>query len=438
MYQDTYDFFIKGCEKCQENKVSRHPHPAPLQPIAPSERFERLHIDFLGPLPKSNGGFEHILLVVDSFSRWPEAFALKSQEATEVSKVLFQEIFTRWGAPRVLVSDRGKSFMAKLVKALCEIFEVERHYTSSYHPESNATCERTNSTIEQCLRHYVDQNQKNWPDILPSVMMALRASPSSQSTQYSPYYLLYGKEMTFPCDVNMIPKPTLNRSTTQHVEDVLHKLKIANEIATNNIRKAQTKSKTYYDRKAKQPNYKLGDRVYLRNTRRRKGLSPKLSAKWSGPYYVTDVGDNFTYNLRDCKTNQPVTSRMHANRMKIYHDQSEQLLMQQQPTTPNDPLQPHAQKPDTSRAERPAQADTPTPAKSPLPATGDGDKWYEVDRLLKMVRQNGKKYYLIKWKGDYKPTLEPIEHVSPFLVRQFHIHRTQSGHKRKRKRQCLD
>jgi transposase InsO family protein len=103
------------------------------------------------------------LLVVDSYSKWPECFPLKTQEAREVATVLFREIFSRYGAPKTLISDRGRNFMSQLVNALCEIFEVKHHYTSAYHPQTNATCERTNSTIEQSIRAYIDEEQNNWP-----------------------------------------------------------------------------------------------------------------------------------------------------------------------------------------------------------------------------------------------------------------------------------
>jgi hypothetical protein len=72
---------------------------------------------------------KRVLLIVDSFFRWSEAFALKTQNASSIAKALYSEIFCRFGAPRVLLSDRGQAFMSKLVNALCEIFQVKRHYT---------------------------------------------------------------------------------------------------------------------------------------------------------------------------------------------------------------------------------------------------------------------------------------------------------------------
>lgn len=99
------------------------------------------------------------MLIVDSFSKFPEAFPLKTQDSKEIANVLFAEIFARYSAPKVIVSDRGQNFLSNLVTAVCEIFQVARHFTSSYHPQTNSTCERMNSTIAQCLRTMSTQHK---------------------------------------------------------------------------------------------------------------------------------------------------------------------------------------------------------------------------------------------------------------------------------------
>ena len=146
--------------------------------------------------------YRYVLLVVDYFSRWCEAIPLQSQEASIVAEALFSEIICRYGAPSVLVSDRGQNFMSKLVAALCELFDITRHHTSSYHPQTNSTVERLNSTIAQSLRMYADSHS-NWPKLLPGIMMAFRMSPATQSTQFSPFELVFGKQMRLPIESSL-------------------------------------------------------------------------------------------------------------------------------------------------------------------------------------------------------------------------------------------
>lgn len=138
-----------------------------------------------------------------------------------------------------MLSDRGAAFMSKLVSALSEIFHVKRHYTSSYHPQTNSTVERQNSTLAQCLRAYCSKDHNNWPKLLPGIMMAFRMSPATESTEYSPYYLLFGKEMNLPFDVDVQPKDNMGKETKEHIQEVIEKLKIAKEIATDNVTRRQ-------------------------------------------------------------------------------------------------------------------------------------------------------------------------------------------------------
>ena len=172
MYADV-DKYVRQCRECQQAKRNYQGKPAPLHPLPVATVFQRWHMDFLGPLKKADGGEQYILLIVDNFSRWCEAFALKDQKATTVATFLYEQIFTRYGAPWELISDRGTQFMSKLVAALCKLFAVKRYYTSAYHPQTNATCERMNSTIGQALRAYVKDDQSDWPSMLPGIFYGI-------------------------------------------------------------------------------------------------------------------------------------------------------------------------------------------------------------------------------------------------------------------------
>ena len=140
MYQDVV-MFIKSCVTCQQSKrdYRRHRIP-PLQPLPVEDVFSQIHMDFIGPLKEVNG-YKHILLIVDSFTKWPECFPLKTQEASEVARVLYDEIICRYGAPLSLVTDRGQNFMSSLITELCKLFEIKKVNTSSYHPQTNAACD---------------------------------------------------------------------------------------------------------------------------------------------------------------------------------------------------------------------------------------------------------------------------------------------------------
>ena len=246
-------------------------------------------MDFLGPIKEAKNKEKYILLVVDAFSKWPEAFAVHSYDAITVAQVLYKEIFTRFGCPDVLISDRGQCFMSNLVQALCAIFGIRRNMTSPFHPSSNAVCERVNSQINRALRTYVNLNQDDWPNILPGILMAFRNTPADNSTHFSPYFLMFCQDMRTPFDVAVqgnIPDVTPNFRET--LKTFIKNAQLSRQIANENIERHLDINKTRHDNKAKDHDFEIGQYVWLYNPAVPVGHSKKLRQKWCGPYIISD------------------------------------------------------------------------------------------------------------------------------------------------------
>ena len=317
MYSDI-DKYLRSCTSCQQAKTHyQQRNKPPLTPLPIEPLFSRWHIDFLGPLRTAHDGSKYILLVVESFSRWCEAFPLKSADAVSVAKVLYTDIFTRYGAPVSLVSDRGQQFMSKLVQALCAMFSVRRKMTSSYHPQTNSACERMNSYILSSLRAYVRPDQLDWPGLLPGIMMAYRHTPATNSTEFSPFYILFNQTMKTPLDTEIDGElkdvPVAFRSD---LKSYIKGVEVSRKIARDNIARHQRINKAYSDRHANEVEYEINDLVWVHNPEVPIGLSKKLRRMWVGPYRVCDIGPNHTYRLQNCETMEISPSMMNASRFK--------------------------------------------------------------------------------------------------------------------------
>ena len=81
----------------------------PLQNIKEIEVFDCWEIDFMGPLPSSLSN-EYILIADEYVSRWVEAISTQKADSKTVIKFVKKNIFSRFGTPRVLISDGGKHF----------------------------------------------------------------------------------------------------------------------------------------------------------------------------------------------------------------------------------------------------------------------------------------------------------------------------------------
>lgn len=136
------------------------PH-APLQTSRVSRPYERVALDILGPLPETVGRNKYILVIGDYFSKWTEAFPLPNQEAHTIAKALVEEWVCRFGTPRSIHSDQGRSFESTLYKELCQLLNIHKTRRTPYHPQSDGLIERFNRTLLSMLSLFVEENQSN-------------------------------------------------------------------------------------------------------------------------------------------------------------------------------------------------------------------------------------------------------------------------------------
>ena len=490
MYKDIFHF-VKSCDRCQRAKRDNAAVPPPLHPLPVVSVFGRLHMDIIGPLHKSSEGHQYILVVVDSQSRWVEAWPLKSQTATEIARLLHDEIFCRYGPAVEIISDRGRNFLSKLVQAVCELYHVTRHSTSSYRPSCNGCVERQNANIIQTIRMYVDRSQRDWHMILPVALMALRSSPNLETSGFSPFKMLFGCEMRLPFDINLIPRDNLGPEAKIHMEHLLGRLKLYREIAKDNSEAAKEKDKIKHDIKAKDSTFLEGEQVLVKINKIPTELSPKLYDKFDGPYYIRRKCPNDTYIIADSATDRVQPVRHNATRLRRYYDPQDyrfepatleqipeedpvenpaQIPEQnpdqtaprerQPPPHPNDPPQegnnedtliqnqdpepnntlggnipPRAQQPQNINKNPPTRAprherETPNPANQD---SNNEKEYFTVEKVLKMRLRGGKREFLLKWVGNYPSTWEPETNLSKHLKREYFITHTKQGRKRKKK-----
>lgn len=108
--------------------------------------MERVAIDVVGPLPSTTSGNRFILVVVDYFTRWPEAYAIPNQEARTIAQKLVDEWVCRYGVMQMLHTDKGKNFESRIFKEMTDILGIKKTRTTPYHPQSNGLVEIMNRT----------------------------------------------------------------------------------------------------------------------------------------------------------------------------------------------------------------------------------------------------------------------------------------------------
>lgn len=312
-YTSDIEDWLKKCSVCARKK---NPAPLPkvrIQSIPVGRPAEMWAMDFVGPLPLSDGGNRHILVMCDYFTRWVEAIPLPDQRAETVARVVLRDIVSRYGVPVVLHSDRGANFESRVIRELTTLVGIKKVRTTAYHPQCDGLVERLNRTILTMLSKHVADNQRDWDIWLPCVLLAYRSAKQC-STGLSPFRLKFGREARLPADVTLgMPDKEPVRLATEYVTEVEKKQQQAKEIVDIQLAASQQRQ-ARNDGSTVTIQYEPGDLVWLHQTALKAGLSPKLSSPWSGPYRVMTCYDNSTFRIKPVSGGR--VQRVHHDRIK--------------------------------------------------------------------------------------------------------------------------
>lgn len=199
LYMDVVDF-CKSCPECQLTSPSKRGDRAPLVSLPIIDvPFTRIAMDIMGPLERSRTGNRYILVVTDYATRYPEAFPLRNIKTRQIVNALIQ-FYSRVGIPREIITDQGTNFTSKQIKQVYSMLDIHPIKTTPYHPQTDGMVERFNQTLKAMLRKFVSETGSDWDYWLPYLLFAYREVPQS-STGYSPFELLYGRQVRGPLDV---------------------------------------------------------------------------------------------------------------------------------------------------------------------------------------------------------------------------------------------
>ncbi|KAK3911475.1 Gag-Pol polyprotein [Frankliniella fusca] len=281
--------------RCQQVKGPAEKTRAPMKVFREGTLFGRFHVDFLGPLqPSYPERYQHVMVVVEVFSAWPKAVPLRTLQAAEVANALVSQVFSRLGAPYELVTDQRSTFESALFKEVMAIYKTRKCHVSVGRPAGNGKVENYIRCLTRQIAVLATEQPSNWPDLLPHVLHAYRASVND-TTGFSPYEVLYGRSMRVPQDLqHSVPPPGLPDVAMSQYPGVLRdRLSKIHHLVRENTHRATLRNKSHYDKFSTLTYFKPGDIVLLYNRRRRRGKTTKLYAAWEGPFKILDM-------LNDC------------------------------------------------------------------------------------------------------------------------------------------
>lgn len=305
------------CDICSARKGPKHKSKGPMQQYIVGAPFERVAVDVLGPLPRTNKGNRYLLMVMDYFSKWPEVIPMPNQEAETVADALVKDIVSRHGVPLELHSDQGRNFESTVFKNLMTKLGIRKTRTTPLHPQSDGMVERLNRTIAQYLSKFVSQNQRDWDELIPFFLLSYR-SCVHEATNETPAAIIYGRELKLPIDL-VRPRPPRcpldNNPIDEYSFKLRDRLERIHNYARENIWRSSERVKNNYNLNINNIKFDVNQLVWLYNPIRQVGICTKLLPKWNGPYTVIKQINDVIYKIRKGQQYKIV----HMNRLAPYH-----------------------------------------------------------------------------------------------------------------------
>ena len=310
--------FVTKCAICNTNKKPRQKGKFPMTIFHSGIPMERVHLDFLGPLPKTKQGNQYILVIVDQFTKWVECIPLPAQTAEVTARAAVNEFFSRFGCPLQIFTDQGRNFESHLFRSMCKLLKINKTRTTAYRPSANGQVERFNRTLMDAIRCFINSSPSDWDYYLPQLAGAIR-STVNRSTGFTPNMLMLGREVTQPVElVYPLPPKEKPELVDQYCATLRDSLERAHDTARDKLQSVVNLRKRDYDIKIKQHSFDVGDRVYILNFASKPGKGRKLQSPWKGPATIISKINPYLYQVAYHRT----TYVVNHDQLKLCTDDS--------------------------------------------------------------------------------------------------------------------
>ena len=318
--------WARQCLNCQRAKVQRNVVPPIGRFEVPNRRFSHIHVDIVS-LPPSNG-FSNLLTITDRFTRWPAAIPIPDISAESVVDALAHGWIASYGIPKAITTDRGSQFSSAIWRQLLQVWGIENHQTTAYHPEANGLVERLHRRMKESLIALCEDARDKWYWRLPMTLLAIRTT-FKPDVGASPADLVYGEGLAVPGEI-------LGNENLDDAELLRRQQNLLSHMRMEVERLQPTPTSSHRQPAVYLPG-ELRDATHV--FIRRGGVQPSLTAPYEGPFRVADRNDqNFDVQLPGRGTETVALSRIKP--AHVAADADEQNLSDEIPPSPPPPGRP--------------------------------------------------------------------------------------------------
>jgi predicted aspartyl protease len=284
---------LKSCQVCQTITNKATQKVTATQPLPEcTAPLQRVHIDLFGSLKSNNNsaltpsrnGNHFVLVITDAFTKIVQLVPLPDKAAKTVTEALLHRFIYVFGVPQNIHSDQGNEFTAQFQQILFDSLGIDRSTTSPYHPRCNGQAEIFNKTMAHYLATAILEAEKStldWEDYLSPLQFSYNTAVHSTIKQ-SPFRVHFGYDPRVPLWEGFALPGEEDLQGTGDLAEYLLRLRkaqiTARRIAHHNSQ-AQRQNMATDDAEIEMPEFKAGDKVYIR-INQKNWPNPKLGPKW--------------------------------------------------------------------------------------------------------------------------------------------------------------
>ncbi len=317
--------WCQHCVICQKRSRKTYRDRVPITPIPRADApFTHWFMDTLGPIFNHKVEYNYCLILCDSATRYPAAYALKNLSAKSICDALLQ-LWFHVGLPTFVSCDNFSSHCSALTKEFLKRLGCSPRFVSPYHPEGNGLAERNVGTVKGMISKVAADNPKSWHKYLGYIMWALREVPN-ETTGVPPWLLTYGHLPRGPlavlketwCEERELPL-NLGKTPTEFLRELLDKLKVAQTYAQSHTDREQQRYATHYNLRSCDKHFDVGDQVLILQP---DSTASRTFSKWKGPATVVEVKSPYSYLVELNGTRY----RLHANKLRKFHVRVDEVM----------------------------------------------------------------------------------------------------------------
>ena len=276
-----------------------------------------LKVDILPNLPSSNG-YQHIVTMIDVFSRYLFAYPTQNMTAKTVARCILDVMTRHCYLQTVILMDKGSQIRSEVVNRIAQTLDIRISHASTKRAQTIGILERTHVSLKTSLKISTGERRSMWHKYVQIAVMSYNTS-YHESLGCEPTTVFHGRIPYNILDIKLGLKPEWKRDNNEELTDELQKqITEIHQAAKDNLMQSYIKCKQYYDKKATATPLKVNDYCYVLNPKA-DNQSMKFAFKdciWTGSYIVVKVLSNNIYVVR-C-TGTRYTQTLHRICLRLY------------------------------------------------------------------------------------------------------------------------